>query len=422
MTRRGILGWGTHIPRRRLDRTAIAAVAGSGGGNGTRAVASYDEDTTTMGVEAARAAVRGQPPPDVLWFSTTEPSYADRTNANVIHAALRLDRDVPAYDANGSVRAALGALRAGIHTTRALVVSSDLRVGLPGGPDETAGGDAAAALLVGEDPSPLAEIVAWESITEEFVDRWRTPGAVASKLWEERFGADRYAEIALEAMKRVGASQVDHLVVAGLDERAARKVAGTDRLTDRIGNPGAAQPALLLAATLESARPDQNILLLTLADGADAVLFRTTAALADYRPARPVGPQLDAALPVSYGRYLAWRGLLPVEPPRRPEPARVSAPAAHRNAEWKYAFNPMADTLGTIVTFTVDKLSYSPSPPVIFAVVDFDAGGRFPVELTDAEVSEVAIGGRVEMTFRRLSSADGVHNYFWKARPHRGEA
>ena len=27
------------------------------------------------------------------------------------------------------------------------------------------------------------------------------------------------------------------------------------------------------------------------------------------------------------------------------------------------------------------------------------------------------IGDRVEMTFRRLFTADGIHNYFWKARP-----
>ena len=29
------------------------------------------------------------------------------------------------------------------------------------------------------------------------------------------------------------------------------------------------------------------------------------------------------------------------------------------------------------------------------------------------------IGDEVEMTFRRLFTADGVHNYFWKARPKR---
>jgi uncharacterized OB-fold protein len=77
---------------------------------------------------------------------------------------------------------------------------------------------------------------------------------------------------------------------------------------------------------------------------------------------------------------------------------------------------PLADSQGTIVTFTVDRLAYSPSPPIIFAVVDFDAGGRFPIELTDVDEAEVAIGRRVEMTFRRLFTADGIANYFWKGR------
>ncbi len=78
---------------------------------------------------------------------------------------------------------------------------------------------------------------------------------------------------------------------------------------------------------------------------------------------------------------------------------------------------PMADIRGTVVTFTVDRLAYSPSPPIVFAVVDFDGGGRFPVELTDVDADALAIGDRVEMTFRRLFSADGIHDYFWKARP-----
>jgi uncharacterized OB-fold protein len=76
----------------------------------------------------------------------------------------------------------------------------------------------------------------------------------------------------------------------------------------------------------------------------------------------------------------------------------------------------MAASEGTVATFTVDRLVYSPSPPVMFAVVDFDGGGRLPIELTDIDPSDLAIGKRVEMTFRRISTADGIHNYFWKAR------
>src|SRR6187399_2804604 len=105
---RGILSWGSYLPYRRLDRSTIAAVAGGGGGKGTRTVASYDEDTTTMGVEAARRALRAKPhaTPDALWFATVAPAYLDKTNATAIHAALRMPRTTGAYDAVGSVRSA----------------------------------------------------------------------------------------------------------------------------------------------------------------------------------------------------------------------------------------------------------------------------------------------------------------------------
>jgi len=460
MRGRGILGWGVHLPYRRLDLAAIAPVAGSGGGRGRRTVACYDEDSTTMGVAAARSALRATPM-DIssLWFSTTEPAYLDRTNATAVHAALRLDRNVAAYDAIGSVRGALGALRAGLAGDGAcLVVAGDLRTGLPGGPDEAAGGDGAAALLVGsgDDGPVLAEVLGWTSLTEEFVDRWRTPGAPAARLWEERFGETRYTTLGTEALKLaldeagLEPGGVDRLIVAGLNGRAARAVAAhsgvapaqvADRLEGTVGNTGAAQPAMLLAAALETVEPGASVVLVSLSDGADVVVLRATDALASYRPAFPVAAQAAAGAAVSYGRYLAWRGLLPVEPPRRPEPGRTSSSAANRNAEWKFGFvgsvgadgdvqlppsllqdarHPMADAIGTVVTFTVDRMAYSPSPPVVFAVVDFDGGGRLPVELTDVDADEVAVGDRVEMTFRRLFTADGIHNYFWKARPVRG--
>ena len=441
---RGILGWGVHLPYRRLDRATIAPVAGTGGGKGFRTAASYDEDSTTMAVEAARLALRGaSATPSRLWFATTTPAYLDKTNATAVHAALRLDRTVPAFDAAGSVRSGVGALSAALEATGpTLVAAGEVRVGRPGSPDEAAGGDAGSALLVGsDDEGPLlAELVAQTSLTEEFLDRWRVPGDVSSRVWEERFGETKYVPLALEALKSAlgaagwDASDVDHLIVAGLHERACTAVAKkagvpadrvVDRLAANIGNPGAAQPFMLLASALESAEPDDKLALVVLSDGADAFLFSATDEIARRRPERAVAAQLASGAPVDYGRYLAWRGLLPVEPPRRPEPARPSASAAGRSGEWKFglttAAGVLADQRGTVTTFTIDKLAYSPSPPVVFAVVDFDDGERLPVELTDVDAAEVAVGMRVEMTFRRLFTADGIANYFWKARPVRGE-
>lgn len=458
---KGILSWGTHLPYRRLDRSTIAAVAGTGGGKGTRSVASFDEDATTMGVEAARSAVeRSTVVPESLWFSTVAVPYLDKTNATTIHAALRLGSHVAAFDANGSVKSAVGALHAALSMDApSLVVSSDLRSGLPGSTDESAGGDGAAALLVGSSSQGvlLAEYIARGTATEEFLDRWRTPGDNRSKLWEERFGETRYAALAptawAAALAQAGlqAGDVDHLVVTGTHDRAntsvarslgARTEALVDSLAATVGNTGAAHPALLLASALESATPNQVIALVVLADGVEVMLFRTTDALASYEPRRTVAAQVNSVGAITYGRFLAWRGMLTVEPPRRPEPSRPSATATGRSREWKFGFvgsvndegevhmppsrldserRAMADAHGTIVTYTLDKLSYSLNPPVVFAVVDFDHGGRLPIELTDVDAAEVAIGGRVEMTFRKLFTADGVHNYFWKARPIRGE-
>ena len=81
---------------------------------------------------------------------------------------------------------------------------------------------------------------------------------------------------------------------------------------------------------------------------------------------------------------------------------------------------PMRDVPAAIATFTVDRLAYSMSPPVVVAVVDFEGGGRFQCEMTDVDPGKVKLGDRVELTFRRLYTANGIHNYFWKARPIRG--
>ena len=77
-----------------------------------------------------------------------------------------------------------------------------MRDGLPTSADESAGGDAGAAVLVGEGSGVLAELVATASATDEFTDRWRAPGDRTSKLWEERFGENRYLALGQDALAR----------------------------------------------------------------------------------------------------------------------------------------------------------------------------------------------------------------------------
>lgn len=471
----GIVSWGVYLPTWRLPRPAIAEVLGVPAGRGTRSVAAHDEDTTTMAVEAGRRALRGlagDPPADVF-FSTPAPAYLDKTNATAVHAALGLPAWAGAYDLLGSTRSGVAALRgaAALATTgrRTLAVLSDLRTGPAGSLDERDGGDGAVAFVFGTGPGVVAEIIGHASSSAEFLDRWREPGETASKQWEERFGEAVYAPLVdaawTEALKNatLGVDEIDHLVVAGLHPRAVRAAAkATGVRADaivgdhaaRTGNLGAAQTGFLLADALERAEPGAVIAVVVVADGADVLLLRTTTALASARDTRSAAGVAAVAELVAggrsdlpYARFLTWRGELRRDPPRRPDPERPGAPATWRSSDWRGGFDAsrclecgfrhlpptrvclrckaidrmelerLADVPARVATYTVDRLAFSLSPPVVGVVIDFEGGGRYRCEMTDVDPDTLEVGMPVEMTYRRIYTAAGVPNYFWKAKP-----
>lgn len=469
----GIGSWGVYLPFWRLERKAIGLALRTPAGRGTRSVASYDEDTTTLGVEAARRALAAGDgrPVEELYFATPEPAYQDKSNATTVHAAIGLSAWAGAYDVAGSSRSAVAALVSAARAGRegpALAVVSEIRTGLPGGADERDSGDGAVALAFVPDGA-VAELAGRAAASEEFLDRWRVPGEDNSHQWEERFGEQAYVPLAreafAEALKDAGvtADDVDHLVVSGLHARAVRSVRSSlgvareavapDR-AGTVGNLGAAELGVGLADVLDRAEPGQVVVTLQLADGADALVWRTLEGLPAAQAARRAAGQPTVAEQAAAGRsdlpyasFLTWRGQLHREPPRRPEPQRPGAPNMLRSEGWKYGFNAgrclacgfrhlpptrvclrckavdqmaperLADVRGTVATFAIDHLAFSLAPPTVGVVVDFDGGGRYRCELTDADADAVRIGDPVEMTFRRFYTADGVHNYFWKARP-----
>ena len=79
-----LIAYASYLPRYRL------AGADVGLRRGDRVVASYDEDSTTMAVAAGARALHGQRVAANLYFATSSPAYADKTNASAIHAALGL--------------------------------------------------------------------------------------------------------------------------------------------------------------------------------------------------------------------------------------------------------------------------------------------------------------------------------------------
>jgi 3-hydroxy-3-methylglutaryl CoA synthase/uncharacterized OB-fold protein len=467
----GIVAVGAYLPDRRLERGAIGDALATPPAVGTRTVASYDEDSTTMGVEAARHVLATLPDactPRRVLFATATPAYMEKTNATAVHAALSLDESVGAYDVGGAVRSGLAALRLAAETAEpTLVVCADVRTGLPGSADERDGGDGAVALVLAPDgPADQARVLGWGSSTIEVLDRWRLPAERVARVWEERFGEHAYVPAAQTAFADVCKATdttpdaLAHVIVTGVHARAARVVtrslgvrpeAVVDDLGASVGNTGTAHPGLLLAHALERAAPGDRIAVVVIADGADAVILEATDALGSVVARRTLAEQLESGRGgLSYETFLTWRGMLEREPPRRPDPTAPAAPPSFRHDPWKFAFagseceecgerhlpparvcarcgavdhmRPvrMADVPARIATFTVDRLAFTPSPPLVAAVLDFEGGGRFRCELTDVDPDAVGIGDGVEMTFRRVATAQSVHNYFWKGRPARG--
>jgi hydroxymethylglutaryl-CoA synthase len=468
----GIVAYGAYVPFNRLKRAEIGKTLGVPGGKGERSVASYDEDTVTMAVEAARDCLLGVAAAEIrsLYFATTAPPYVEKLNASTIHAATGLPATVRALDLGCSVRAGIGALLAAYDAARAgaggsLATVADVRIGAPEGQAEQSGGDAAAAFAFGSG-KVIAEVEATYSETLEYLASWRTPDQRFAKSWEERFALTQaYVPLLSNAAKAIAVqaklapADLAAIVLDAPNPRAAAAVAGALKLdpaklvgdmSASVGWTGAAHAGLMLAAALDRAKAGDRILLISVSDGVDALLLRATDAIVEYPRVRTVESLIASKRDdLSYARYLKWRGLLETEPPRRPDPQRPAAPPSLRSEDWKFGFKgsrctacgtyqlppqivcvhcrasgqmesvPFADRKARIRTFTVDRLAFSLQPPMVVAIVDFEGGGRFQSELTDCEPEKVAIGQDVEMTFRRLFTADGIHNYFWKARPGR---
>jgi hydroxymethylglutaryl-CoA synthase len=78
-----------------------------------------------------------------------------------------------------------------------------------------------------------------------------------------------------------------------------------------------------------------------------------------------------------------------------------------------------SDKKGQLFTYTEDRLAFSLNPPAIYAMIDFEGGGRNMFDLTDCESGGLKVGMPMEMSFRRKFAdvSRSTYNYFWKAVP-----
>jgi 3-hydroxy-3-methylglutaryl CoA synthase len=461
----GIEAFGQYLPWWRLDFSAV------GIGRGERAIANFDEDSLTMGVAAGtnclgdidRSTIGG------LFFATTTSPYKEKQISVTAAAALDLAQDVITADFCNSLRAGTTALQRAVEAVscgsanRVLVIASDLRLPTPGSEFETTFGNGAAAFLVSRN-NVAVEYKDSYSISEEIHDVWRSDEDRYVRSWEARFTRDagymRVLPAAISTfLKKVNLSGKDIYRIAfyapnASDHRSVVKKLGLqgsqvqDPLFERIGDTGTAFTLMQFASALESANPGDILISASYGSGADVSQW---VVVKSYSPKIGIQSLLDSKRVLTdYRKYLRWRNMVEmVSGRRRPPTPTPSASALWRetgqnirlrgvrclscgtvqyppqiicykcHTKENFESYLFSDKRGKVVTYTVDYMSPSPDPPVVLAVLNFEGGGRMFLMMTDKDVDQVTIGMKVQVSFRKLFSAEGIHNYFWKCVPDR---
>jgi 3-hydroxy-3-methylglutaryl CoA synthase len=478
----GITGYGGYVPRLRLLRKAVTdanawyAPQFAGKGKGTRAMANWDEDSITMAVAAARDCLGSAPDRSrirsVYLASSTLP-FVERLNAGVVCEALTLREDIEAVDIVGSQRAALSALTEAVAKAKAidgevLVIASDNRKTRPASSQELDFGDAAAALTIGS-RDVLAEYLGANTLSVDFVDRFRQAGEEIDYHWEERWVRDEgigkmMPKVIAGALAASGveAKQVDHFIYpttfAKMDAQLAKKCgirpeAVADGFAEGIGETGVSHGLLMLAKLLETAAPGALIVVAQFGSGAQAAVFRVTDKVRSFRPQRGVsGWQARGIEERSYTKFLSFKEQLRLERGMRGEQDKKTAlSTAYRHkaailglvagrceVTGSVHFPPsrisydqgkplqdtqrphkLADRRASVLSWSAEYLSFHMSPPNYYGQVDFDGGGRILMEFTDVAKGDIDAGTELEMVFRikDVDERRGYTRYFWKATP-----
>jgi uncharacterized OB-fold protein len=312
-------------------------------------------------------------------------------------------------------------------------------------------------------------LIASHTLTRDFVDHFRATGQKYDYGWEERWVRDegymKLVPAALDGLFRktnTPRNKVTRFILptslSGVAAGIAKKVGFAESaiapgLGENCGFSGTAHGLLMLVHALETAQPGDLIVVASFANGCDALLFEVTPEIENARPRRGVSGSLARARPTDdYTRFLSFNGELNVDWGMRAEfgnkyaltveyrtgrdnlaflggrdkqtgvvqfPKTPAAVAPGASGIAQYEDVALSDIPAKVVSFTADWLTYYPSPPFYFGLVQFENGARVLMEMVDVPEGALAVGGELEMVFRvkEIDSIRGYRHYFWKATP-----
>jgi uncharacterized OB-fold protein len=229
-----------------------------------------------------------------------------------------------------------------------------------------------------------------------------------------------------------------------------------DHLFTTVGHTGTPSPLMMLVGALEEVKSGDKILVASYGNGSDALFFEATEGVEKIKSDRR-GIKRNLASKKDLGNYersLISHESLEIDTGGRGE----EKPTISSSALWRHRRDALglvgsrckrcgtpqyppqivcvkpdcgavgevedyrfSDKKARLFTYTADSLAFSPNPPAIYGMADFEGGGRNLFDLTDCDLDSLKVDMPVEMTFRRKfhNEARGTIAYGWKAMPPR---
>ena len=305
----GIVSYGVYIPKYRIKPSQIAEAwhketkeVEKSLGVFEKAVASVDEDTVTLAVEASSRALESSnlSPSDIAAITIGSEShpYAVKPTSTVVAGILGLPEALLAVDLEFACKAGTSGIQllSGFVDNSAkyvLAIGSDVAQAKPSDVLEYTAGSAAAAYILGKN-NAIANIIDFTSYTSDTPDFWRRDIEKFPSHAGRFTGEPAYFAHVLGAsnimLKKVDMKPSDfdyavfHMPNAKFPKEAAKRLGFTKEQLEPgfvvpfIGNPYSASSLVGLAATLDIAKPGDKIFVCSYGSGAgsDAFVFEAT--------------------------------------------------------------------------------------------------------------------------------------------------
>ena len=304
----GIYSYGVYIPRYRIKVPEIARVWGANADDITRglgvfekSVPDLDEDTATIAVEAARAALRRRKIDTgaigAVYVGSESHPYAVKPTACTVGEAIGATPNMTAADyefackaGTAGIQTCMGMVKSGM-ISFGIAIGADVAQGAPGDALEYTAAAGGAAFVIGEEET-IADINRTCSFTTDTPDFWRREGQSYPRHGGRFTGDPGYfkhvqgaARLMFDAMG-TGPKDYDYAVFhqpnAKFPQRVAKMLGFTDEqiqpglVVPKLGNTYSGSSMIGLSATLDVARPDDRIFVTSFGSGAGSDAFDIT--------------------------------------------------------------------------------------------------------------------------------------------------